>query len=396
MVYSTFKPFIREEAMTASITPAVLSKAEIYVFRAPIAVPVRTSFGTMHDRPAVFLRLEDADGAYGWGEAWCNFPACGAEHRARLLESVLVPLLLGRRLSPERGWTELSRAVEVLALQADEPGPLAQSVACVDLALWDLAARRAQTPLHAVLGGAGLTAMPAYASGINHPGVADTIARTREEGYRAFKVKIGFGEEQDLRNVHNALDALREGEQLALDVNQAWDLPQALRMAEKLEGLPLLWLEEPLRCDRPAREWLELAAACRIPLAGGENVRGREAFSTAIADGALAVIQPDICKWGGLSQCRAVAAQALKAGRRYCPHYLGAGVGLTASAHLLAALGGNGMLEVDCNPNPLREAVQPFPPLRDGLFHLGGAPGLGAEPDMEGLKRHEVFYKLCR
>jgi D-galactarolactone cycloisomerase len=56
----------------------------------------------MHDGPAVFVRVEDAGGAHGWGEAWCNFPSCGAEHRARLVETVMTPLLLGRRIQAER------------------------------------------------------------------------------------------------------------------------------------------------------------------------------------------------------------------------------------------------------------------------------------------------------
>jgi hypothetical protein len=76
------------------IDPIRLVRAEAFVFRAPIDVPVRTSFGTMPDRPAVLVRLEEADGACGWGEAWCNFPSVGADHRARLISNVLVPLLL--------------------------------------------------------------------------------------------------------------------------------------------------------------------------------------------------------------------------------------------------------------------------------------------------------------
>ena len=73
------------------------------MLRWPVRVPVRTSFGTMHDRPAVLVRVEDAEGAHGWGEAWCNFPSCGAEHRARLIETVLAPLLVGRALRLARG-----------------------------------------------------------------------------------------------------------------------------------------------------------------------------------------------------------------------------------------------------------------------------------------------------
>ena len=384
--------------MTALAAPVPVTRADIYVFRAPISSPVVTSFGIMYDRPAVIMRLEDADGAHGWGECFCNFPTCGAEHRARLLETVLVPNLLGKAFpTPNQGLSYLARSVEVLRIQADEPGPLDQTLSCVDLALWDLAARKAGKPLHRLLGAASYTPQPAYASGINPTGVGETIVAARERGYRAFKVKIGFGEQKDLANLREACAVLQDGEQLAVDVNQGWDLPAALRMVDTLKEFPLIWIEEPLRATRPLEEWRQLAEASNIPLAGGENLRGRAAFDAAVESAFLQVLQPDICKWGGLTECRDVAASALAAGLRYCPHYLGGGVGLLASAHLLAASGGDGLLEIDCNPNPLRELLaQPFPVLKNGRLNLTDAPGVGVEPDLAAVKDFMVFHKECR
>lgn len=384
--------------MQAIPVTAPLRSAEIFVFRAPIEKPVRTSFGTMHDRPAVLLRVEDADGMFGWGEAWCNFPSCGAEHRGRLLQTVIVPAALGTAWeTPGQLVQAVARKLHILRLQADEPGPMDQTLACLDIALWDLAARRAEAPLHALLGDAAMTAMPAYASGINHPGVAETIARTREEGFRAFKVKIGFGREQDDENLDAALRSLRPGETLATDVNQAWNFSQALEALPRLQKHPLLWIEEPLACDRPAEEWTRIAEASSIPLAAGENIRGWDAFDRTLATAAARVIQPDVGKWGGLTGCRCVARAVLAAGLRYCPHYLGGGIGLLASAHLLAAVGGDGMLEVDCNPNPLRALLaHPFPSMENGCFVLSGASGLGVAPDMSAVEKLTTFHARCR
>ena len=377
---------------------APLRHAEVFVFRAPIDAPVRTSFGVMHDRPAVLLRVEDEDGLCGWGEAWCNFPSCGAEHRGRLLAETVLPSALSASWRDPGGLVgEVARKLRILRPQADEPGPMDQALACLDIALWDLAARRAGVPLHALLGDAAMTAMPAYASGINHPGVAETVARTRQEGYRAFKVKIGFGREQDEANIRAALGSLLPGERLAADANQAWTLEQALEALPRLRRYPLLWVEEPLACDRPAAEWAALAAAGRFTLAAGENIRGEAAFDGAIAAASVRVVQPDVCKWGGLTGCLRVARAALAAGLHYCPHYLGGGIGLLASAHLLAAVGGDGLLEVDCNPNPLRELLAaPFPRLRDGRFLLSDAPGLGVAPDMGAVEKLLTFHARCR
>jgi L-alanine-DL-glutamate epimerase-like enolase superfamily enzyme len=80
----------------------------------------------------------------------------------------------------------------------------------------------------------------------------------------------------------------------------------------------------------------------------------------------------------------AVVDRIAAAGLRYCPHYLGAGIGLLASAHVLAARGSaGGTLEVDSNDNPLRsELCPPLARLESGTISLGDAPGLGVEPDL--------------
>jgi L-alanine-DL-glutamate epimerase-like enolase superfamily enzyme len=375
-----------------------IEKAEIFVFRAPVSEPVRTSFGVMRDRPAVLLRLEDGEGAHGWGEAWCNFPACGAEHRGRLLESVVAPLVLGRVFSsPREAFRLLSSGLRVLALQADEPGPIAQATAAADIALQDLFARRAGLPLHRFLGGAGTGVMPAYASGINPTAVPDTMEKSRAQGYRAFKFKVGFAVGRDLHALREAAADLRPGERLAVDANQAWELPEALDFAARLHDAPLMWLEEPLRCDTHLSQWEILRARCPVPLAGGENVRSHADFMRLIHNGSVGVIQPDICKWGGLSACLPVALETLRAGLRYCPHYLGGGIGLLASAHLLAAAGGDGLLEVDVNPNPLREALaRPYPELREGLLYLNDRAGLGVEPELGEVRPFLSIHKELR
>jgi D-galactarolactone cycloisomerase len=367
-------------------TPVRLARIEAFVFRCPIATPVRTSFGVMHDRPAVYVRAEDEDGAVGWGEIWCNFPSCGAEHRARLLETVLAPLATSRTFaSPAEAFSFLSAKTAVLAIQSGEPGPIAQVIAGIDLALWDLCARRAAQPLWRYLGGKR-DRVTVYASGIN-PDAPEQVASERlAEGYRAFKLKVGFGAERDLRNVQALRELLGPETPLMVDANQGWELDEAMRMASALAGFGLHWLEEPLRADRPWSEWRQLARQTIIPLAGGENVMGSEAFDIAIASGALRVLQPDLAKWGGISGCWPVIARGLQAGLRYCPHFLGGGVGLLASAHVLAAAGGDGMLEIDANPNPLRTALAPqLSNPAHGTCELGETPGTGSSPDLQEL-----------
>jgi D-galactarolactone cycloisomerase len=178
-----------------------------------------------------------------------------------------------------------------------------------------------------------------------------------------------------------------------VDANQAWSIDEALAMLPALSEFDLDWLEEPLRADRPWSEWKRLAAGTPIPLAAGENVTGTDAFTAAIASGTLGVIQPDLAKWGGLSACVPVARSIRAAGLRFCPHYLGGGIGLLASAHLLAAIGGNGALEIDANPNPLRSAIaHACGTVVDGQIELGGAPGLGNGNPLPAIEQFSVAF----
>jgi L-alanine-DL-glutamate epimerase-like enolase superfamily enzyme len=348
------------------------------VYRAPVDAPVVTSFGVMRDRPMVLVAVEDEDGVVGWGEAWCNFPAVGAEHRARLVESLIAPLVEGRTFeTPQEAFRLLTSKTAVLALQSGESGPIAQAIAAVDIAIWDLAARRAGVPLWRMLGGQS-PRLRVYASGINPDSPERTALARREEGYTAFKLKVGFGADRDLANLRALRLALGDKAQLMADANQGWSLDQAAEIAPRLQEFDLRWLEEPLRADAPWNDWKVLARHTRIALAAGENIASDDGFDAALHAEALDVVQPDMAKWGGFSGCLPVAKRVLAAGLRYCPHYLGGGVGLRASAHLLAAVGGDGLLEIDANPNPLRTRLAgDVARLDQGTVMLGDAPGIG-------------------
>jgi len=368
-----------------------LAKVEALVLRAPVETPVQTSFGIMYDRPALLVRIEDRDGMVGWGETWCNFPGVGAEHRARVLESCIAPILLEQEWdNPPQAFDMLSRRLHVLGIQSGEPGTMAQAIAGVDIALWDLAARLADRPLWRLLGRHGASPqVPAYASGLNPTRPEELAAAKRAEGFQAFKLKVGFGTERDLANMAALRALLGPRARLMVDANQAWTPPEAVGMSRRLAEFEPEWLEEPIAADASLAEWAALARATTIPLAAGENMRGAATFSDAIASGSFAVIQPDIGKWGGFSGCLAVAREALFHGRLFCPHWLGGGIGLMASLHLKAAVGGPGDVEVDANPNPLRSLLAaPMPALRDGAYTLSDSAGLGVAPDMDAVREY--------
>ena len=371
-----------------------VDRIECRVFRVPIANPVRTSFGTMTNRPALFLRVIAQDGAWGWGEVFCNFPQVGAEHRARLVDSLFAPLLQASPTEdPPRIRERLESQVRRLAIQCGEPGPFAQIIGAIDQALWDMAGRRAAKPLWKLLatGPDGGNRVRVYASGLGPSEVARNAMTKRDEGYRAFKFKVGFGAERDLANFTEIRAALGDEAVVMVDANQAWSPDEALKRIAELAPFRPLWIEEPIAADEPIPRWDELSRRCGVPLAAGENLRGLDEFADALAAEYLGFIQPDVAKWGGLSGGRDVALLARRHGATFCPHWLGGGIGLAASLHLRAAMGPDGFAEVDANPNPLREEVfMPVP--ADGWVTLSDAPGLGVEPDLARLERFRVAH----
>jgi D-galactarolactone cycloisomerase len=368
-----------------------LRSVQALCYRYPLSTPVVTSFGKMLNRPAVFIRAADEDGVEGWGEAWCNFPAPGAEHRARLVNEVLAPAVVGRKFDgPAQVFETLTQGTDVLALQSGEAGPFAQAIAGIDLALWDLHARRRKLPLWRLLGGHS-PKIKVYASGINPAGAAQAAEAALKRGHRALKFKVGFGTDTDLANLA-ALRAIAGAGMLAADANQGWTVEQALEILPRLRGFDLCWLEEPIRADRPRSEWQALRVGAGMPLAAGENIASWDAFEQVLAENVIGVVQPDIAKWGGLSACAGLARGILNAGKTFCPHYLGGGIGLLASAHLLAGIGGDGWLEVDANDNTLRDLFcGPIVKVSEGTVTLGEESGLGVIPDLSSIHHYRTL-----
>jgi len=363
-------------------------RLDVHAFHAPLATPVRNAFGAIAARPMVLVRLEASDGAHGWGEVFANFPPGGAHHRASLAAKVFAPLVAGARADdPDTLRAMLDRRTQVMAIQCGEPGPFAQVIGAIDQAAWDMSARRAGVPLWKHLGGDS-PRVRVYASGLGPDDVATTALAKIAAGYRAFKLKVGFDSARDVANLAALRDALGPAATIMVDANQAWTTGDAPARIAELAPFDLHWVEEPLRADAPMADWRALASSCGVSLAAGENLRGVEAFRDAIDAGILAFVQPDVGKWGGIGGGAEVARYAAARGATMCPHWLAGGVGLAASMHLTAAFGtASSLVEVDANPNPLREDVFPLD-LHDGFATLGDAPGLGVEPDLRALARY--------
>jgi D-galactarolactone cycloisomerase len=366
--------------------PVRIGEIRTFVLDAPIAKPVKNSWRTLTSRSALLIRITDQDGAEGWGEVWCNYPPRGAHHRADLINLVAAPVITGRDFAgPEEVFRTLEKALRIPSITAGEHGPFAQITAGIDNALWDLVAKRAGKPLWQFFG--GVSRIEVYASGLSPDEPGPLAAQAVKNGFRAAKLKVGVDSAVDIKNSAELKTILGASGKLMYDANQRWTVEQAKEEMRKFAEFKPLWMEEPIAGDEPVAAWKALAAGSVLPLAGGENVRGRAAFDEFVASGVLQFLQPDMGKWGGYTECLPLGRRAIAAGIQFCPHWLGSSIGLMSSLNLLGAAGGKGWGEFDANPNPLRELLMPGDiKVTDGFVTLSSAAGIGFTPDMGVLK----------
>lgn len=374
------------------IEPIRIKLPRAWHLQAAIRSPVKTSFGTMNARTAIMVMIEDARGRRGWGESWVNFPAWASYERTKAFELEYLPYLAGKEVADIPAFIrQMYLAFRGTAMQAGAMGPLVQAICAIELALWDLAARAAGKPLRKLFCANPADSVALYGSGINQPLPWPRIDALLDCGVGVFKLKLGFGDDDDLRNLKELAAHLGSKARIAVDVNRGWDLPTARRWLSVLRDFDVQWLEEPLR---PDQEHLmgELAAASPVPIAAGENTFFDPSAGdlAALARLPMRIFQPDVTKNCPLHQALALLPMALAGGKRLYPHFLGSAVGQAASLQLACCCGAT-LMEWDVNENPLRTDLmrRPFK-IENGAIRLDDSPGIGYDLDDEAMGRFAV------
>ena len=281
-------------------------------------------------------------------------------------------------------------------------GRNARSACGIEMALWDLMGKALDMPIYQLLGGARRTQVPAYASGffmregLDHiTDLVEGASRCRDEGFRAVKLRVGFGPDQDERIVSAVQETIGGDVRLAVDVNMGYDVPTAIDVGRRLDGFDLLWCEEPI-VDQDVDGYLEIQQALPLRIAGAESKSGLRAFREMVQRRAVDVIQPDISRAGGFTEGRRICALAAANDVHVIPHAFGSAVQLAATLQWLAVIPDDpaeldplpAYLELDVMENLLRTdlALTPFE-LKDGIMAIPDRPGLGVELNEYALHR---------
>ena len=286
-----------------------IESVETAHYRIPLPAPVSDStHGELRDFELIVCRASDASGLEGLGYTYTL--GRGGTGIQAMIRDDLAPALLGSDCSDiEAVWEAMQHRLHWVG----RGGAASFAIAAVDVALWDLAAKRKQQPLWRFLGGKD-PRVEVYAGGIDLDDPLDLLlARTERrlaDGFRAIKMKVGRERlEDDVERIQAMRELLGEGFPLMADANMAWALDEAIRRSEAFADFDLVWLEEPLDAG-DFEGHAELVCEDGPAIATGENLHSVEEFARLLAFGAADYPEPDLATMGGVTAWRQVQRMA--------------------------------------------------------------------------------------
>ena len=358
-------------------------EVKIYNLRYPLVQPFANSQTWSKARRAGIVEIRTDAGITGWGEG-SSTPS----------QAAIDTCLIGKDpFDIEVIWNTMHQ----------RGGSNPAAISGVDIALWDILGKALDQPIYRLLGGAFRDRIPAYASGLFKKAVPDITQILMDEakdyvdqGFSAVKMKIGFGEAYDVKNVTAVRRAVGDTIILAVDANCGYDVGTAIDIGQKIAANDLFWYEEPITTD-DVDGYVEIRRALNMRIAGGEGLQGSWAFRDLIQKRGYDIVQPDVSIAGGLTECRKIAAMASANHLRVLPHMWGSSIRLAATLHWQATIPDApevlnpipSLFEFDMTENRLRTDLAEVP-IRavEGYVPIPQGPGLGIEINRAVLERY--------
>ena len=344
--------------------------------------PLRRRYLYSSTIDTVIVRVTTDDGLVGYGEA--KAPVA-PQVTKEIIDRLLAGIVIG---SDPRDVTVLwERMYAGMRPRGHRGGFYVEAISGVDIALWDIAAQAAQVPIAKLLGGSfrdhvrvyasGLVALDSRASHAEFAELAKEAKEVRRQGFTGVKVALGRGIPGDLKSIRIVRDALGSDFLVYADACGVYDRAQALRLGKELESLGVGWFEMPI-FPEDVEGYELLARELTIPIAL-DCLTARYETCEFIRRKALDIVQPDVCRAGGITECRRIAELADAFGMAFAPHIsIGSAIHFAASAHVASAMPNTIICEYWYGENPLGNVILEEPlVLEKGYLHTPSLPGLG-------------------
>lgn len=353
--------------------------------------PIRRRYLYSRTIDTVIVRLTTDSGLVGHGEA--KAPVAPQATKA-IIDLLLADLVRGA--DPRDVAVLWERMYAGMRVRGHRAGFYLEAMSGIDIALWDLTAQAAGVPIASLLGGVFRNPIRVYASGVaaldRHAdsealeALVHEAVRLRTEGYTGLKIALGRGIEGDLRSVRAVRDRLGDDFLIYTDAAGVYDRAQALKLGRELEALGVAWLEMPIPPE-DVEGYGQLADALTLPIAL-DSLSSRYEVAEFIRRRGLDVVQPDVCRAGGITECRRIAELADAFGLAFAPHVsIGSAVHVAATLHLAAAMPNTMTSEYWIGDNPIGNAwlKQPIAVV-EGYVSLPVGTGLGIALTPEALE----------
>ncbi|WP_180902739.1 mandelate racemase/muconate lactonizing enzyme family protein [Martelella soudanensis] len=375
----------------ATLPPARITAVRVAPLRGESPQGGWSSEIAAEDSVHALVAVHTDAGISGYGSVFTN---------GRLVEAavdVLMPLLADENaLEPER----VSEKLHQNTFWMGRGGAITHAISGIDIALWDILGQATGLSVGRLLGGRYRDRVQPYCSLLmDEPErMADVIAPHRDHGFRAFKIGWGpFGRRDNPKLDEAIVRAVRQaaGDDARLFVDAGasdafWPngLKWALNTAHMLKDYGVGWFEEALPPDA-LDDFIALRKASPVPIAGGEVLTRRQAYTPWLVGGAFDIVQPDVTKVGGISEQRRIAWMAQEFGIRYIGHGWNTALGLAADLQLAAAVSGCDLVEyIGGSAYVDRLAREPFRLDHEGFLAIPDRPGLGIDLDPDQVARY--------
>ena len=361
-----------------------LSIQEMRMYRFDLPLKDRFTIATMSLSEAqnLLVELRTNQDIAGWGEA--------SPLRSIVGETQLINIAAAKELKHiVVGQNPLAIHAVMERIDAYLPhNPTLKSA--VDMALFDIAAKVCGVPLYVFLGGEKRELETDLTMGIGNPDEAGEKAFSiRAMGFRMLKVKLGLEFEDDVKRLENIRKAVGPEPILRIDANQGWDRVSALKNLNAFADFDIEFCEQPCRAhDLQGMRYVSERAM--IPVMADESVFSVQDALNIIQQDAAPYFNLKLSKSGGIRNAQKLAHVA---GAGYRPCMIGcmseSRLGITAAAHFACANSIVRFCDLDSflehAENPILGGVE----IEEGKVLLPDAPGIGAYPDPEYLRRLE-------
>lgn len=342
---------------------------------------------------AVIVKVSTNQGLIGWGE--CHAPAA-PRMQARIIADLFRPLLVGQDARHvEALWTRMFSSERVRGYAT---GAHLEAIAGIDMALWDLLGKFTGAPVYQLLGGKYRDSIPTYAtfSGTytgkdKGQAVIDQAKQMVKSGFTVLKLALRKGPDSDELAVVKAIsEAVAPNAQIAVDALGAFTFGEAQRMGRELDRIGnIAWFEDALLLDDLAK-YPDLAREIDTAIVAGEMLSTRFQFRDLLINRGADMVNPDLGRAGGITECRRIAWIADVFGTLWAPHVsTGSAPYMAASMHLAVSSPNCAMMEVyngNKQNGPFGNALLKEPlDMGAGYARVPERPGLGVDFDEKAL-----------